>query len=325
MRVLTNTTWVAGREIAGRAAAAVSPRGARLLAFWRYDAALLNIESRWLLVICALKKLMPWARCRILSVDLILTHPRGLTGQLAFRVRRWLLREVDRFVLYYRDTAELRAVYGIPAERVKYVPFKVNTRDLVLATPVTDDGFFLSCGRSNRDYRTLYAAFRGLPYHCFVLVSQAEAEAHGTRVDGAECPPNVTLVADDGSAVSWNAWIARAHAVVLPIQPGRLSPSGIGTYLVAMALGKCVVITESAATRGILDDRHAVLVPPSDAGALREAVTRVAEDRDLRERTARGGREYALSLGGDERLERDIVRELGDLMAPQASPALQPV
>ncbi|HEX8362139.1 MAG TPA: glycosyltransferase, partial [Longimicrobium sp.] len=120
-----------------------------------------------------------------------------------------------------------------------------------------------------------------------------------------------------------------AHAVVLPIQPGRLSPSGIGTYLVAMALGKCVVITESAATRGILDDRHAVLVPPADAEALRAAVARVAEDRELRERTARGGREYALSLGGDERLERDIVAELAEMMAPsypRAAPAgaLQP-
>ncbi|HEX8359663.1 MAG TPA: hypothetical protein VF613_06145, partial [Longimicrobium sp.] len=176
MRVLTNTAWVTGQQIAGRAATAVSLRGRHswrerlgVLALWRYDAALLNIESRWLLAICAAKKLLPWTRCRILSVDLILTHPRGVAGHLAFRVRRWLLREVDRFVLYYRDTAELRGVYGIPAERVKYVPFKVNTRDRVLATPVTDDGFFLSCGRSNRDYQTLYAAFRGLPYHCFIL------------------------------------------------------------------------------------------------------------------------------------------------------------
>jgi glycosyltransferase involved in cell wall biosynthesis len=98
---------------------------------------------------------------------------------------------------------------------------------------------------------------------------------------------------------------------VLPISPDALAPAGISTYLVAMALGKCVIVSESPATRGILEDgEQAVVVPPSDPAAMRAAIVRVCEDADYRARVARVGREYALSLGDEERLAQDIVHEV---------------
>jgi glycosyltransferase involved in cell wall biosynthesis len=323
LRIATNTPWVDGHASAGRAAEPVRldrlggwRRAAACLAVWRYDAALLNIDARSLLLMCAAKKLLPFARCRLLSADLVLTRPAaGLGARMRFSIRRWLLREVDRFAFYARDTAELRRVYGIAAGRVRYVPFKVNTRGEVLRTPVSDEGFFLACGRSNRDMATLCEAFRGLPYRCVALATWGQAAEHGTRVDGIDWPPNVERVDHDGETASWNAWISRAHAVIVPVEPGILAPSGISTYPVAMAMGKCVIITDSPATRGLLDERTAVIVPPADPGGLRAAVVRVAEDEPMRRATAEGGRRYALSLGGEERLRADLLRELDDLLA----------
>lgn len=323
--VLTNASWLDGAQLSGRplsvtrlAAEGLRLRQLALLALGRYDAVLLNIEARWLYLACLAKKLLPFLRCRILSVDLVLTRPRGPRERLRHVLQRWLLREVDRFLFYFRDTREVERVFSLPPERIRYVPFKVNTLEKVLATPVSDEGFFLACGRSNRDYATLCAAFRELPYRCFILAPWGATEEHGTRLEGQVCPPNVTLISDDGSPDSWNRWIARARAVVLPIEPGNLSPSGIGTYLVAMALGKCVVITRSVATEGLLTDRIAALVPPRDVEALREAVRRVAEDGAYRRTVAEAGRRYALSLGGEERLRRDVVRELDELLASPA-------
>lgn len=335
LRVLTNTTWLDDCRVADRPVlvSRLGPQPSRIgwlryLALWRHDAVLLNIEAKWLLILCAIRKLLPFLRCRILSVDLVLTRPRGLRDRLRFLLRRWLLQEVDRFVLYFRDTEELRRVYSIPADRVRYVPFKPNTRDRLLETKTSDEGYFLACGRSNRDYGTLCAAFRDLPYPCRLLAPWGATAEHGTHFDGAACPPNVSLVSDDGSVESWNRWIAGARAVVLPIKAEMLSPSGIGAYLVAMALGKCVIITEGPATRHILDDRMAVLVPPGDADALRSMVRRVAEDERFRESIASAGKRYALSLGGEERLRADMVRELADLLreaipSPQRVPAGQ--
>lgn len=323
LRIATNTPWVHGHATGGRAVRPVRLdrlRGwrwaAACLALWRLDGALLNIDAHALLLMCAARKLLPLARCRILSADLVLTRPDpGLGGRLRFAARRWLLREVDRFVFYFRDTAELRRVYGIPQDRVRYVPFKVNTHEQVVAMETRDEGFFLACGRSNRDFATLCAAFRGMDERCVVLAPWNGVEEHGTRADAAHWPPNVERVSDDGTPASWNAWIARARAVVLPIVPGMLSPSGISTLLVAMAMGKPVIITDSVATRGVLDDSAAMIVPPADADALRAAVARVAADAGLRARLGEAGRRYARSLGGEERLRADLLRELDDLLA----------
>jgi glycosyltransferase involved in cell wall biosynthesis len=325
LRVLSNRSWLSDHLIAGRPVIAESfhrrPEGLRgwlrFLALWRYDLAFFDCTGEWLFAACAIKKVLPFARCKIASVDLILTRPSGLLDGMKFLVRRWLLREVDRFLLYYRDTSELETVYGIPSGKVRYVPFKPNTLELLVGMETTDEGYLLACGRSNRDYQTLFEALRPLPYHCCILAPWGTQEHDGSRGTGMEefeCPPNVSLLSDDGSVHSWNRWIAGATAVVLPIEPGMLSPSGIGTYLVAMTLGKCVIITEGPATRQILDDRLAVLVPPADVDALRDAIVRTVEDPDYRNGVAAGGRRYALSLGGDERLRRDVIRELSAML-----------
>jgi glycosyltransferase involved in cell wall biosynthesis len=320
-RVLSNREWLDGRSADSRTIAAdlLPSFGAgirarlRWVRIWRYDAVLIDCDPRWLLLLCAVKTLVPGIRCRIMCVDLVLTRPESGSDGLRFAIRRRLLHAVDRFVFYFRHTDEIAKVYRIPANRIRFVPFKPNTLEAVKRLQPTDEGFFLCCGRSNRDLDTLFSAFSGLPYKCVLLAPWADLVEHGTKTRQAP-PPNVQLVEDDGSTESWNSWIARSTAVVLPIVPGMLSPSGIGTYLVAMRLQKCVVITESVATWDLLTSKNAVLVPPSDADALRAAITRVAEDPEFRRAVATAGYEYAESLQGDERLRGDLIRELSELV-----------
>jgi glycosyltransferase involved in cell wall biosynthesis len=320
LRILTNRSWVSEHKIADhplvadvlRSDAAGLFRQAMNFAIGRHDAVLIDGANRGLLLLCAVKKVLFWIRCPILASDLILNRPQGVGGHIKFWIRRWLLQEIDVFVLYYRDTRELQRVFSIPSSKVVYVPFKPNTLDSLLRlTPVEGD-FFLAPGRSNRDLKTLFAAFEGLPYTCKVLARWSELELHGTSISGLERPANVELVSDDGSLDSWNDWIAKSLAVVIPIQPGRLSPAGIGTYLVAMALGKCVIITEGPATRQMLSEEMAVLVPPLDVNALRSAIAHVGENREVRDEIARRGKAYALSLGGEARLRADLIRQLSN-------------
>jgi glycosyltransferase involved in cell wall biosynthesis len=263
--------------------------------------------GREVLFLCALKRLLG-ARFRLVAVDVILGHPAGPAGWLRLALMRWLLRAIDLFILYCKDTAALRHLYRIPEQRVAYIPFKVNSYERVLTTPTRDDEFILACGRSKRDYATFCEAVAPLALRATILAHIGrETREHGSHVTLSAIPANVTVVADDGSPESWLAWIARSTAVVIPVLPDTLAPSGISTYLVAMALGKCVIITDSPATRGILTDREAVIVPPSDAEALRAAIARVAEDAEFRLAVAERGQAYALSLGGVERVAEDVV------------------
>ena len=105
----------------------------------------------------------------------------------------------------------------------------------------------------------------------------------------------------------------RWGAVVLP---SVVTPSGEKegipvAFLEAMSVGVPVVGTAAGGVPELLGNGAGVLVPPADAGALADALERLAQDRELRTRLAAAGR---------ERVERDfsvesVVAELTRLFA----------
>ena len=327
LRIMCNARWFEGRTVGGHpvdalplAKGGVGSTVRDFVASWRADAVVFNIASRQLLLFTLLKTMLPFGRCRVVSVDLILNRPRSTRERVKVWLLRILFRSVDRFIFYFRDTDSLEAIYRIPSDRIRYVPFKVNNFADVLAANVVDEGFVLTCGRSKRDYATFASAMAPLGWPATILVPRAdEAQLHGTDAQLKGLPPNVLVVHDDGTPASWLDWLRRASCVVLPIIPDTLAPSGVGTLLVAMALGKAVIITESPATGGILDERTAVLVPPRDVDALRGAIARVMEDAAFRAEIAEGGCAYARGLRDEARLADNIAGVVGELLGVAAT------
>jgi glycosyltransferase involved in cell wall biosynthesis len=325
LRVLSNTRWFEGRTFRGRAIESTTFRGGLLamipqfLAARGWDAVVFNVDERRLLTFCLLRRILGAGRCRLVSVDIHLPPLRTARFRRRARFLSWLLHEVDVFVCYFKETQPMCQAYGLERKRFVYVPFKVNTPDAIRAVESTDEGFALVCGRSDRDYRTLAAAADGLDVPIVVLVGPDHAK-HGADVAEVRMPANVRVEIDDGSIESWIQWIARARFVILPVLPDVLKPSGISAYLQAMALGKCVITTQSPASQGLIDGGQAVLVNPGDPAALRDAIRRVANDAEYRGRIAAAGRTYAWSLGGEERLADDIVQCVGALVDGPRSP-----
>lgn len=315
LSILTNKDWFDGRERsavpieAHRIDASGPLRILRLAAAARgRDAVVINGAPGVLRLFCLLKRVPVLSRMKLVSVDLVLPTPSTLLARFRVRLTRLLFRAVDLFIVFCKETADLERLYGVRRDRTRYIPFKVNALDEVLAMGARDEGYILACGRTYRDYDTFGRAMQGLPYPAYILTQPDELAEHGGRLDSGSVPDSVTVIRHDGSQRSWLDWIAGAQFVVLPILPGVLNPAGISVYLVAMALGKCVVITEGPGTRGILEGGEAVVVAPGDPHALRAAIVKVREDAGFRARVGRAGREYALSLGGEDRLAEDVVR-----------------
>jgi hypothetical protein len=274
------------------------------------DAVVLYEPTRELFVLCALRWLFPFARARLIVVDLILARPgRSFRQRVSTIVKRLLLRRVDHYLLHIKDISGLQECYGVPPGRVRYIPFKVNSWDVVRQMDVPEGEYVFTGGRSRRDYCTFCHALGALGYPALLLTPRTEENReHETFWQPHNLPGNVRLVHDDGSPRSWIGHMARARLVVICIDPCSISASGIGTYLLAMALGKCVIVTESPATRGILTHEDtAVVVPMGDAAALARAVRRAWEDDAYRERIAARGQAYALGLGGEDNLRRNIA------------------
>jgi glycosyltransferase involved in cell wall biosynthesis len=277
---------------------------------FRNDVILLDGNEPYLWLLCLLRWLWPFARSQLVCVDIMFVKPVTFRQRLASRVMRMLLKRVDHFIHYFKDLAGYERYFGIGPDRSSFVPFKINSWEHIpAADELSADGdFIFTGGRSLRDIDTFLAAMRRVAYPGVLLYHDLPRMAeNGTPLSLDALPANVRAVEDDGSAGSWLEQMRRARIVVLTTLPSSIRAIGVTSYLMAMALKKCVIITDGPATRGILRD-EAILVPAGDPDALAAAIERVWNDAKLREETAARGRAYAERLGGTERLFGDILR-----------------
>jgi glycosyltransferase involved in cell wall biosynthesis len=274
---------------------------------FRADLVILGDYQQKLLLACMLR---PFLRFKLVSVDLILRRPRTLKGNLSRIVKKILFSQVDRFILYFKDIRGYEHLFGIKSDRVVYVPFKVNGWERASLWPEKDaDGDYVLCaGRTLRDVRTFVEAMRKIDYPGVLLQQQPELlSQHGTSAWSGKLPVNVQLLVDSGDRMeSFVDFIHRARLVVIPRFKGDIAATGISTYLVAMALRKCVIISEGPGAEDLLTD-EAVVVPPEDVDGLAHQIELLWKDDERRRRIASQGRQYAEQLGGEKRLLSDIL------------------
>ena len=273
-----------------------------------YDALLSFNPGIEMTVVAFLVRVLSGHRTFVVFFDPLLHQPNNLKDQLATWAKRRLFWGVDKFFCVHKDTSGYEKYYGITQRKWHYVPFKPNNLQLRSQFNSIDGDYALSCGASYRDFATLIEAVAGLGYPTRILLpSSRVARFHHTELNEAGLPANVKVIRHDFDRTSWNSQIANARLVVIPILKRALQPAGISVYLESMALGKPVIISEGASTIGLLTDKQASIVPAEEPGALAAALKHLWEDKAARGAIAKGGQDYALSLGGEERLVRDLL------------------
>lgn len=277
---------------------------------FQHDVILLNQSAGKLLAVCLFRWLWPLGHCRLVSVDLVLPRPTTLSGHISCWLKKVLLRRVNLFVHYFKDLEGYERYYGISPDRSKYIPFKVNNYHRIseLRQSAQAGSYVLFVGRSHRDPHTFLQAMSRVPYPAILLCQDSKVlQEHGTSPVGWAVPHNVKVVQDDGTAESWLNYLAGAKLVVIAVHPRTISAAGIGTYLEAMALGKCTIITECPATRGLLRD-EAIIVPPEDPEILADSIRKAWEHEPFRKTYEEKGRAYATQCGDEHRLLQDLIQ-----------------
>jgi glycosyltransferase involved in cell wall biosynthesis len=215
-------------------------------------------------------------------------------------------------VLYFKNLESYQRFYGIGPDRAVYVPFKVNAWERIVARPRREaNGDYVLCaGRTLRDTATFVEAMRRIDCPGVLLQQKRELlDAHGTSAWSGVLPSNLKLIIDESDRFDdFLDFISKARLVVIPRFKNDIAPTGISTYLVAMALNKCVIISEGPGAEDVLTDQ-AVIVPPEDVESLAEQIKRLWNDDKLRADIAARGYNYAMSVGGYDRLLSDILRE----------------
>lgn len=277
----------------------------------RADLVIVNCDVELILKLAALYLLFPWLRRPILGHDIVLRKPMTAWARFVTVFKRLLLRRVDHFSLHFTNLDGYQRYWGIGPDRASYLPSKPNIR-YRYEYKVGPDGEYILCfGRSERDYDSFFAAMEQLPDLPAAIPPPhiQQFRRHATRFSRSldELPKNVQVLEDDGSVQSLIHIVEKARLVILPIVASRIAPSGIGTYLNAMLMGKCVITSHGVATSDVLTGGEALLVEPEDPKALAAMIRRAWTDDGLRVKTAEAGRLYAESCGGEPELRQRVI------------------
>jgi glycosyltransferase involved in cell wall biosynthesis len=275
------------------------------------DLLLLNGDPTLLLRLCMVFTVMPFRRRPIIAVDLVLRKPQlNPSARARNAVKRFLYSRVSHFIHYFKDLRDYKLYFGIGPERSSFVDFKPNIRDLHEVQPNSDGEYVLCFGRSLRDYDTFFDAMERLPYPGAIPEPDfPNLRKHGSRFTRplTDLPKNVRLLPDDGSPDALVRVISGARIVVLPILKSSLVASGVGMYLNAMSMKKCVIISRRPGASDVLTPEQAIFVDPEDPVGLASAITRVWEDPAKCDHIAAEGYRYAASLGGEPELLQRIL------------------
>lgn len=326
MRILTNferfpRRW---RSSSGATGEAELLQGSAWQFFQRsrdVDLVLINGDLVLAMKLAALYLLLPFRRRPIHLHDLILRRPVTAKARLTALVKRFLIGRLEHLTVHFRDLNGYQKYFGIRPGRVSYLPFKPNIR-YRYEYKVGGEGDYVLCfGRSERDYDTFFRAMELLPDLPGAITPPdfAAFAKHAARFTrGVKAlPANIRIAPDEGTEESMIRIVEGAKLVALPLIAGRIGPSGVGLYLMAMLMGKCVITTEGPTTTDVLLHGEALLVPPEDPPALAAAIRRAWDDQGLRERTATAGRLYAESCGGEPELLQRVLDRAAEMFGPR--------
>jgi len=283
---------------------------------WSADLLILNMSPKRLLLACFFFWIIsprPFRGCHIVSVDLLLRPAKSLRAKILNVFKSVLFRQVDLFILYFRNVDGYVKHFGIPRKRIAYVPFKVNSWEKLKArrAKVGEGDYVLLSGATLRDHVTFVDAMAksGLP-GVLLIPGERRLEIEQSSWYRSAVPPNLRVdFHTDGKEETYLRYFEGARIVCFPRFAWDIASTGISGYLCSMALGKFVAISHGPGADDVLaDNEAAAFFEPGNSDELARLIKDAWDRPEYRQRIAANGAKYAESLEGEDRLLRDILK-----------------
>lgn len=212
-------------------------------------------------------------------------------------------------VIAMTPAAERRARQLAPGSKIVHLGWGV---DLPLyPSPTYDPKWFLCCGKTRRDFRTLIAAAGLHPAPIRIINTGLSPDA--------TWPANIEVLrstqADNWEAVTFLD-LVRTHytgcaaaLILLEPDPDERYAAGFTQLLEAMALGRPVIVTRTGAIAAEIDvekEGCGLFVPPGDAKALAIAMRTISQDPARAEAMGQAGRRLCERRYDIERYAADL-------------------
>lgn len=264
------------------------------VAHWRHAAAADKADSDGIITLFQHLPVLLGVRKRLgLSKKPVVAWMFTIPNYQVGAIRRWLVREslkgVDRLVIH--NTAEMQ-IYkdwlGLPDEQLVFVHYPVAASDIEAdADEETEAPFVAALGSAHRDFEALFDAVTalGLP---------TQVAAGRPALADVDVPPGVETPFDISRA-DCHVMAQRGRINVVAMKPkDGIAAAGYVTIAEALFMGRPLIVTDAyGASDYVEHEVTGLLVEPNSTSALTEAIERLWNDAELRERLARNARKFA--------------------------------
>lgn len=213
-------------------------------------------------------------------------------------LRRWLaqvsLKNIDRFIVHTRRERQMYSEWlGLPIDRFEFVPYQAPDIPVTYEENTTAP-FVTALGSAHRDFATFFEAVKRLNLPTVV--------ASGKRaLEGFEIPPQVQTPFGIGKKECLQL-AQEARINVVPLLPNeRVTAAGQVTIVEAMRMGRPLIATRCNGVEDyIIHGETGWLVEPHSLEDLMQAIARLWDDADLRQRLGQAAQQYATEHFSDE-------------------------
>ena len=180
--------------------------------------------------------------------------------------------------------------------------------DTKFFAPSQDDAenYMLSVGDDvGRDFKTLVAAIQASERSIKIKTRRPinSSSRLGARIE---------IISARMTYRDLRTLYSRCSFVIVPLKQ-TINASGVSTILEAGAMGKALIVSDSAAISDyIVPGETCLTVPCGDSGALREAVDRLSSDRSLRARLGSAARTFVTSRFANRPFAEGLATTLKD-------------
>jgi glycosyltransferase involved in cell wall biosynthesis len=210
----------------------------------------------------------------VLTAHNVLPH----SGEADAEERRRLYSAFDRVVVHTRSGEKLLASFGVPPERVAYIPH--GTFDAPPGTPIRPPrGRTLLFFGLIRRYKGLDVLVRALPD-----IRDARLVIAGDPLDSVEPVQRQARELGVADRIEWRLGYLPAEEVAshmrqatVTVFPYRSGDSASGALATAFGHGRPAVVTEILG-EAVREYGAGLVVPPDDPAALAEAINRLLDD-----------------------------------------------
>lgn len=271
------------------------------------------------LVFLLLLRVIGIRRGKVILMNLGLLHPKHQSG-LRKLVWRVLLNRSDSVIsLVEAQNHELKRLFGVPAERLHFIPMLVDSRFYEPVDAWEEERFCLAVGTNDgKDFETLLSALP-LGERLVIVTDSYNAE----KIKKHRCYGAAVEVYENVPALDLRSLYRRAAVLVIPLSDTSHG-SGHSVLLEGMALGKLVIVSATRSMVGyVRDGQNALLVSPGDVKGLRETLVRVLERPEEYASLRKGAALDARNRFDSDEFAKCLQKIVRGLRASEEKPAVR--